>query len=279
MDSLRLLCTKDKARARKLAHLLGSTNRERQQITEETVLHAKSKVIHSTSSGQKSKVGNLLFIAHESYQQGVIGLVAGKLVEEFYRPSIVVSVGDKYSKASARSVAGFNIIEFIRSASEFLVDAGGHPMAAGFTVETEKLAVLQQTLEERASKLLNGELLTRTLRVDCELPLLIISEGLYDALQKLAPFGMKNPEPTFVARNVIIEDLKTVGNDGRHLKLKLNQELRIMNQGFDAIAFGMGERASEFHITDRVDIVYTIDEDRWNGNEKLQLKIKDLKKS
>ncbi|MDP3726908.1 MAG: DHHA1 domain-containing protein, partial [bacterium] len=272
MESLRLLCTKDKDRAARLAHKLGTTNRERQRVTEETVLHAKSKV-----KSQKSKVGNLLFIAHESYQQGVIGLVAGKLVEEFYKPSIVVSIGEKYSKASARSVAGFNIIEFIREASEFLVDAGGHPMAAGFTVETEKLAVLQKTLEERAAKLLNRELLMRTLRIDCELPLSIISEELYDALQKLAPFGMRNPEPTFMAKNVLIVDLRTVGNDGRHLKLKLNQESGIRNYGFDAIAFGMGEKASEFHIADKVDIVYTIDENEWNGSKKIQLRIKDIK--
>ncbi|MBI2431192.1 MAG: DHH family phosphoesterase, partial [Candidatus Levybacteria bacterium] len=125
MDSLRLLCTKDQQRAKLLAEKLGSTNRERQELTLETVLHATSG-IRNQESGIRKK---LLFISHESYQQGVIGLVAGKLVEEFYRPAIVVSKGEKVSKASARSVHGFNIIEFIRLASEHLVDVGGHPMA------------------------------------------------------------------------------------------------------------------------------------------------------
>ena len=290
MDSLRLLCTTNKKRAEDLARLLGTTNRERQQLTMETVEHAVSEV-----RGQKSEVRKLLFISSESYQQGVIGLVAGRLVEEFYRPAIVVSKGKKYSKASARSVHGFNIIEFIRSASEFLVDAGGHPMAAGFTVETEKLSILQKTLESLAEKTLDKEKLTRTLRIDCEIPLSIISHNLYDEIAKLAPFGMKNPEPTFVSKNVIIEDMRVVGREGKHIKLLLSchpersegsqldsspsTSARGQNDNivFDGIGFGMGERAQEFHIGDKVDIVYTIDENEWNGDKKLQLKVKDLR--
>lgn len=267
MDSLRLLCTKDKNRARELAQKLGRTNKERQLITEEMTLHAKSEVALRQSSGQASN--KLIFISHKSYQQGVIGLVAGKLVEEFYRPSIVVAKGEKYSKASARSVSGFNIIEFIRSASELLVDVGGHPMAAGFTVETAKLSMLEEKLSELAEKQVSDENLSRTLRIDCEIDLDNVSQELYKQLKVLEPFGMGNPQSTFVSRKVVIEDMRLVGNESRHLKLRLGI--------FNAIAFGMGERATEFHIGDRVDIVYTIEEDSWNGNEKLQLKIKDIK--
>src|SRR3989344_2912910 len=140
MDSLRLLCTKDLERAEALAKKLISTNKRRQEMTIETFEHAKSKIKNQSiqqAQDKKSKIKSLIFIAHESYQQGVIGLVAGRLVEEFYRPAIVLSIGEKYSKASARSIKGFNIIEFIRTASDLLVDAGGHPMAAGFTVETD----------------------------------------------------------------------------------------------------------------------------------------------
>ena len=271
MDSLRLLCTNNKERANKLAQLLGSTNRERQTLTIETSEHAKSKVKSS-----KLKVQSLLFISDESYQQGVIGLVAGKLVEEFYKPSIVVSIGEKYSKASARSVSGFNIIEFIRSASELLVDAGGHPMAAGFTVETSKLLILQKTLEEKAEELLDEDKLTRTLKIDCEIPMDFVNENMYEAIQNLSPFGMGNPEPTFVSRKVLIEDMRLVGRENKHLKL----QFMIHNSKFiiQGIAFGMGERASEFHIGDKVDVVYTIDENVWNGNKSLQLKVKDIRK-
>ncbi|MEK7533974.1 MAG: single-stranded-DNA-specific exonuclease RecJ [Patescibacteria group bacterium] len=288
MDSLRLLCTKNRDRARMLAQTLGSTNRERQARTLTTVKHAKSAIQNS-----EFRIQNLLFVAHESYQQGVIGLVAGKLVEEYYRPTIVVSKGEIYSKASARSINGFNIIEFIRSASEYLVDAGGHPMAAGFTVETSKLALVQKTLENKAESLLDEEKLTRTLRIDCELDLSLVNNKLYDAIQKLAPFGMGNPEPTFVGRGVEIQDIRTVGREAKHLKLQLVCHPEALAKGsheilrfaqndkgmIDGIAFGMGEKYSQFHVGDAVDIAYTVDENKWNGNKKLQLKIKDLKLS
>jgi len=276
IDSLRLLCTKDTAKAQRLSQLLGKTNRERQLVTEEACAHAKSEV-----RNRKSEIGNLIFIADTSYQQGVIGLVAGKLVEEFYRPSIVVSIGKTYSKASARSVNGFNIIEFIRSASHLLVDAGGHPMAAGFTVETAKLPLLKKTLEERAEKALLKDLLSRSLVIDYDILLSLVDTKLYDKIQRLAPFGMKNPEPTFISRNVVIADMRLVGQEGKHLKLRIhesgirNHESRV----FDAIAFGMGEKTGEFETGNTVDIAYCIDKNTWNGSTSLQLTIKDIKKS
>jgi len=281
MDSLRLICTNNPKRAEELAQLLGSTNKERQDVTLQAVLHAVEKV--STSSrpaglrGASKTQKKLLFVVDESYEQGVIGLVAGKLVEEFYRPAIVISKGKKFSKASARSIKGFDMIQFIRTASEFLVDAGGHPMAAGFTVETAKLPLLQKALESRAESLLNKELLTRSLRIDCELPLSFIDLNLYEALQKLAPFGMGNPEPTFISKNVVVEDIRLVGAEGKHLKL--NFKFQISNFKFgrlEGIAFGMGQ-SSKIHINDKIDIAYTIDEDEWNGEKRLQLKIKEIK--
>ncbi|MGA2967933.1 MAG: single-stranded-DNA-specific exonuclease RecJ, partial [Candidatus Levyibacteriota bacterium] len=147
MDSLRLICTSNKEKAEELAELLNQTNLERQQFTQEALQHAKNKV-------EKEGLKNLIFIAEKSYQQGIVGLVAGRLVEEFYLPSIIISKGKKYSRASARSVKGFNIVEFLRSASDLMVDVGGHPMAAGFTVETARLELLEKKLYANAKKLL-----------------------------------------------------------------------------------------------------------------------------
>jgi len=271
MDSLRLICTNNPKRAAVLADLLGKTNKERQDLTLRMVLHAKDYV-----KLQKEKLKDLLFIVHESYDQGVIGLVAGKIVEEFYRPTIVVSKGEKFSKASARSISGFNMIEFIRSAQEFLVDAGGHPMAAGFTVETAKLPLLQKALETKAATLLNKDLLARSLRVDGEIPLSLINNNLNKAIEELSPFGMKNPEPTFLTENVLVEDMRLVGNEGKHLKFTFgDKKLGIKLPG---IAFGMGEMFSKIKIGDEVTIVYVINENEWNGEKRLQLKIKDLVK-
>ena len=284
MDSLRLLCTNNRERAEDLARLLGSTNRERQELTLQTVLHAKDYVESEKRKAKSEKLKSLLFVSHQTYEQGVIGLVAGKLVEEFYRPSIVVSIGEKYSKASARSIGGFNIIEFIREHSSYLVDAGGHPMAAGFTVETTKLTELQKKLEDRAEFVLNKDLLIRSIKIDCELPLSAINFSLYESLQKLAPFGMGNPEPTFLSKNVSVEDVRWVGQEGKHLKLVVSSQKSDVK--LNGIAFGMGETV-KIHIGDRVDIVYTIDENEWlarrslgeggNGEKRLQLKIKALK--
>lgn len=270
MDSLRLLCTTNPKRAEDLAQLLGSTNKDRQELTAETVQHALSRI-----RNKELRIKKLLFLAHETYQQGVIGLVAGKLVEEYYRPSIVVSIGKEYSKASARSVKGFNIIEFIRSASEHLIDAGGHPMAAGFTVETKKLTLLQSRLERLAEEQLTEEALTRILRIDMEIPLNAVTEELYKAIQKLAPFGMGNPEPVFVSRDVVIDDMRLVGRDQNHVKLRVSSE----DTAFDAIAFGLAPRSSEFHIGNKLDIAYSIGLDEWNGRKKLQIKIKDIRDS
>ena len=149
IDALRLLCTKDEMKAKLLAQKLGLTNKERQQLTIDTVTHAKDLV--------PKTLKKLLFIAHETYNPGVIGLVAGRLVEEYWRPAIVLSVGAEFAKASARSIPGFNIVEAIRTCSDLLVDVGGHPMAAGFTVETKNLDKLKKRLEVLAEKELDDE--------------------------------------------------------------------------------------------------------------------------
>ncbi len=288
MDSLRLLCTKDRVKARMLAAKLGITNRERQLITQSAALHA---IEHFRSD---AKVKNLLFVANDSYEEGIIGLVAGKLVEEYYRPAIVVSIGEKISKASARSIAGFNIIEFIRLGSAHLINAGGHPMAAGFTIETEKINTLQKFLEDIATQKLTEDSLTPILKIDMEIPLSFVSTELFENLQQLGPFGMGNPEPVFASRGVEVVDARTIGRDKNHLKMVVSVNSRHpersegssqkgtdsgqtrMTENIEAIAFGMGEYAQKLNPGQKIDIAYTIDENEWNGRKSLQLKIRDI---
>lgn len=284
IDSLRLICTKDRVRAQVLADKLGRTNQERRVVTQEMGAHA----IETFQS--KEVLKNLLFIADESYEQGVIGLVASRLVETYYRPAIVLSKGEKLSKASARSISGFNIIEFIRSSSHLLVNAGGHPMAAGFTVETEKLAQLQEFMETLAQEQITDDILVRSIKIDCELPLQVINQHLYEKIQTLSPFGMANAEPTFVSRKVIVQNIRAIGQEGKHLKLRLspsNRHSELDSESdsrlrkndeiiFDAIAFNMGELIEEIHIDDEIDVAYVIDENEWNGRKNLQLKVKDI---
>lgn len=260
LDALRLLCTHRVDKAKELAQKLGLTNRERQQLTLDTALHAKNLV--------PKTLKKIIFLAHETYNQGVIGLVAGKLVEEYYRPAVVISKGETFSKASARSIPGFNIVEAIRKSSDILVDVGGHPMAAGFTIETKNLPLLQKRLEDLADSELDEDKLTRKLKIDMEIPLEMVTEDLWDKLQELQPFGFGNPEPVFATKDVVVEDVRLVGNEGKHLKLQI--------ASLPAIAFGLGGMYGKIKQGETVDIAYTIDVDTWNGNKKLQLKIKDI---
>ena len=147
-------------------------------------------------------------------------------------------------------------------------------MAAGFTVETSRLETLQQRLEEIAEKELTDEQLTRTLRIDAEIPLEAITEELWSAIRDFEPFGFGNSEPVFVTRIILVSEARLVGKDGKHLKLRIgNQESGIM---IDAIAFGMGELYGKLSLEKPVDIAYTIDMNEWNGSRKLQLKIRDI---
>ncbi len=268
MDSLRILCTKDPKRAQGLADTLGATNRQRQELTMSSVEHAKQQVF---ALKEKSK---LLFIESETYEEGIIGLIAGRMVEEFYLPTIVIAKRTEISKASARSIAGFNIIEAIRTSASLLINAGGHPMAAGFTIATEKIHLLKKELEEVAHKLIGEELLNRILKIDGELSLGIVKKSLYDVIQQLAPFGMGNPEPTFVSE-VILSEIRPIGIGGKHLKLKVSPADNAPYT-LDAIAFGLGERLNVLKKGSRVKIVFSLNENTWNGKTTLQLKIKDI---
>ena len=261
MDALRLLCTHSQDKAILLAQKLGLTNKERQQLTIDTTAHALRGLSLKTHK-------KLIFISHDTYNPGVIGLVAGKLVEEYYRPAIVIAQGRDVSKGSARSIPGFNIIETIKRFSDLLVDAGGHPMAAGFTVETKNLDVLKSRLEDYTEKHLPEELLTRELRIDMELPSTAVSKELWQNLRDFEPFGFGSPEPVFATRGAIIEEARLVGADGKHLKLRISS--------FDAIAFGMGNLSPQLKNGAVVDIAYTIDMNSWNGRKSLQLKLRDI---
>ena len=267
IDSLRLLCTKNIKKARELAQFLGKTNKERQRVVDEVVLNDRELAQKTTWKGA-------IVLAHEGYHEGVIGLAASKLVDEFYRPAIVLSKGEKISKASARSVTGFNIIETIRKLDSITLGGGGHPMAAGFSIETDKIEIFSQKFEEITSPLLTDEILTKKLKIDTELSFGRINDRLVDSLEKFEPTGIGNPKPSFQTKLVSVVEARLVGQMGKHLKLKLENN----GKTFDAIAFGMGEYTSELTPPGKkVDIVYNLSKEIWNGRKYLQLKIKDLR--
>ncbi len=259
LDSLRLICAKNQSQADKLAQLLARTNSKRQDLTASAITRAMDLVLKDDAVG---------VIANTSWHEGVIGLVASRLVETHHKPMIVISQGEVYSKGSARSIPGFNIVEAIRQCSEFLVDAGGHPMAAGFTIETRHIEAFRQKLNKYARTIITEEILTPVIKIECELQKEEITRETYQIVKKFEPYGMANPEPLFLTRNMVVEEARGVGQDSKHLKLQVD--------GFGAIGFNLGEHRSEIRPGYMVNLVYTIAQDNYNDNNNLQLKIKDL---
>lgn len=266
IDSLRLLCTTDKGRARRLASKLGKTNAERQRVVEEVTLHAKE-------IASEGKWEGAIVVSHESYHEGVIGLAASRLVEDYYRPAIVISKGKKESKASARSIPGFNVIEAIREAGDLLLSGGGHPMAAGFSINTSDIDKFSKRMEKISSNLLKDDILERVLKIDLEIDFSQVDWDLVGELKKFEPTGIGNPSPTFSTNRVDILSSRKVGRDGNHLKLKLRKGKKI----FDAIGFGMGELSQSLE-EEPVDICYNLEENVWRGKRTIQLKVKDIRK-
>jgi single-stranded-DNA-specific exonuclease len=264
IDSLRLLCTTRPSRAKELSALLNKTNLERQKIVDQVTLHALGQV-------KNKAIPSIIIMASENYHEGVIGLAAGKLVEQFYRPAIVFSKNGKISKASARSIPGFNIIEAIRYVDLHL-EGGGHPMAAGFSIETEKIEAFTKKINEYADTLLTDALLERKLKIDCEIKFDQINLELVELIKKFEPTGLGNPGPTFVSKSVEIIDAKAVGRDAKHLKLKLKQHEQV----FDSIFFGGGENYSKLSPGSNINIAYHVEENLWNGISSIQLRIRDI---
>ncbi len=264
LDSLRLICTKNASRAKEIAQNLGEVNRTRQNFTLDSTTHADTAVVLTEK---------IIFVSDASYEEGIIGLVASRLVEKHYKPAIAVSIGGEFSKGSARSVKGFNIIEFLRTFESHMVNAGGHPMAAGFTIETAKLETFKLALIESSRTAILDKYLERVLSIDLELSFNELNLELINEMNKIAPFGMGNGQPQFVSKKVKIDNLKPVGRDQKHLKLALSQN----GKKFDAIFFnGVGSGIKE---KDEINVVYNPEVNFWNGNTSLQLKIKDVKVS
>jgi len=266
IDSLRLLCTTSTIHARELARALGKTNVRRQKVVEDTLLHAKGLVKDKSDKG-------IIIISHESYNEGVIGLAAAKLVEEYFRPAIVLSKGKEISKASARSIPGFNIIEFIQKYDYYLESGGGHSMAAGFSIKTQKLAEFSRLLKNDSKELLTSDLTTRTLKIDTEVDFDQIDSNLVEKMEVFEPTGLGNPSPSFVTKKVDVLWVRIVGNDGKHLKMSLQNNSKT----FQAVAFGMAEDHQQIIPGKAIDIVYGVGFNTWNGNKNIELKIKDIR--
>ena len=262
--SYKLLLTQDPNEAASLVSELEEKNAKRQRLTTELLERAREKII---AAGTDSP---LLMIGDEDYPPGVMGLVAGRLSEEFYRPVILFRFGSETCRGSGRSIPEFDLMAALAGCRDLLSNFGGHTKAAGFTVPTANLPQLEKQLSTLAEAQLAGLDLRPHIDIDAEVSLSDLTGETFKQIQRLAPFGSGNPLPAFVSRHVEIVDQRHIGSRNEHMGLKLKQEGIV----WDAIGFRFGSRAQE--ITAFMDIAYNLDIDRWNGAERLRLKLLDF---
>ena len=268
--SLQLLTTTDSVEAYELASQLERKNSMRQTLTEQGMQEANLQMEAQINGGG---VPPILIVKSDDWIPGILGLIAGRLAEQYYRPAIAIATGDELSRASARSIPEFNIIEAIRHGQELYTKSGGHHQAAGFTIPTSSLPELEDMLYAVADEKLRDLELEPAIDIDCEVPLSMFTRENFDFIQSLAPFGEANRAPVFLTRNVRVVESRQVGGQGRHLKM------RVWDDGatFGAIAFRQGDRIDE---TQRgVDLVYTVSLDTWGRQPKVQLMVTDFRPS
>jgi single-stranded-DNA-specific exonuclease len=261
--SYQLLTTQSPEEARLLALELEEKNAERQKLTNEVLSRAREKLAAKLHL-------SVLIDGDESYSVGVIGLVAGKLVDEFYKPAIIINLGPELCQGSCRSIAEFDIVSALAECHDLLIAFGGHPLAAGFTVARQNLAQLKQRLVHLATEQLGHLDLRPELMIDAELPLTAFSGDTFNLIQKLSPFGPGNLQPTFLTRQVEVIECRRFGNQGEWLRLKLKQG----NITWQAVDFESQKKQEE--IPSNMDIVYNLEKSRWNGEEVLSLNLRDF---
>ena len=266
LASFELLTTTDFMRAGQLAMQLDSQNRQRQAIT-----RAMQEQAEAIAMGEDPEAF-LLFAAHEDFNPGVVGLAASRLTEMYYRPAIVAAKSAGETRGSCRSIPEFHITDALDLCKDLLVRHGGHAAAAGFTVKNENLPELVSRLKEIAKDQLGSRDLRQTLSADMEVPLSQLNFEVLDHLKFLEPTGYGNPEAVFVSRNVKVKMARTVGSEGRHLKLTLEDE---RGATIDSIGFRMGHIKPD--LPPYVDVLYHFEANEYNGRKTLQLNLKDVK--
>ena len=261
--ALDLLLEDDPERATQRALELTQLNQQRQQATAVAIELATGLLASEDPNTP------LIFVGHPEISSGIVGIVAGRLAEDYYRPAVVYEMGDSTSRASCRSIPEFDITGALRACPDLMLRFGGHRAAAGFSADNANLPALKEALVREAARELAGIELSPMIDIDAAIPLHRVNGALIQEISRLAPFGEANPQPTFLSRDLEVADLRVIGSDGTHLRLSL----RDGRMTWPAIAFGFGEAGVE--IGQRLDVVYTFATDR--GTEGgLELRVKDM---
>ena len=270
----RLLRTKDPTEAFNLTAQLEGLNQKRRDLTTAAQMEAE-QLLAQQSEENGGKEADVTIVSSPRFQSGIVGLVAGRLVEQHYRPAIVIEEGEHESRGSARSIAEFDISQALDQVRSLLVRHGGHSRAAGFTVETALLPAFREALEEVATEqLASYDDLRPTLAVDVVVGLDEIDWALQEQFTRLEPTGQENPAPMVLCRSCRVRDVRAIGQK-KHLRLVLDSGDR--GRAVDAVAFGYGEWSGKLKEGSRVDIVCQVEANEWQGRRRLQLNVQDLR--
>ncbi len=268
-EAIRLLSTRDERVAAEIARKLDNENKRRKEIDEATLKEALEQMEETVEIG----VDKAIVLAAENWHQGVIGIVASRLVERFHLPTVMISIVDGIGKGSARSIPGFHLCEALKECEHLLIRYGGHKYAAGLSIAPDKVEAFRKKFVEVSGRILSEEDITPKLHIDLEIELSDIDDDFMGAIERFAPFGPQNMRPVFLTRNCEVSAQPyVVGNN--HLKMRI----RKGDVEFDVIGFGFGDMIRT--ISSRgclVDVVYVVEYNTWNGVTRKQIRLKDIR--
>jgi len=270
--ALELFLTTDQGRATELAQNLDAVNKERQieqeRMTNEALLKIADQRMHETSK--------VLVLSSQGWHPGIVGIVAGKITEQYCRPAILVAINDagEVGVGSARSIPAFNVFEALGRCSHLLHRFGGHRRAAGLTISSDNLADFRTEMNRIADDLITDTDMVPQLEIDVELDLESVTLDLARELQLLEPCGHANTQPIFMSRNALVQQRSRIGSTGNHLKLKLGT---ATGRTVECVAFGWGAASDAFQLGSLIDVCYNIQVNHFAGNESVQAVLRDAR--
>ena len=267
---VQLFTTDSQEEAKEIANILESKNIERQMIESKMYKEAE-EVMANDESYKDDKV---LVVAHEGWQHGVIGIVASKLTEKYYKPTVLLTIEGDEATGSARSIKGFSIFEALESCKELMNKFGGHDQAAGLALNRNNIMELKERINKIADYSLSEEDLIENIKVEYELEEDSANLNLVDDLHKLEPFGMSNPSPRFIMRDLLLTNVYKMGKNKQHLKIIVEDK-----KAYECVGFNMSYLADNFEIGDKIDILFQVDENNFNNERKVQFLLKDIRLS
>lgn len=268
--AVRLFIEDDYEKARELAELLHTDNSERKDADTMITEEALSIILNDVLLQERKTT--VLYQPH--WHKGVVGIVASRLIEKYHRPTVILTMGENIVGGSARSVKGFNLYTAIHACREHLLGYGGHFAAAGMTMLPESVEAFSDKFEEVVSKTIDPRLLIPELQIDTILEFKHINSGFYNIIKQMEPFGPENMRPVFVTRNVVDTGWSKIVKE-KHLRVVVKKDGVTMT----GIGFNMADKFLHLQEKQEVDIVYTLDENEWENNISIQLKLLDLKPS